>query len=186
MICEGLPAAVAAKAASCLIENIQIGTETGADLGNWTGIMVERGRGKETEPETGIMTGTEIEIETEIGIETGDMIMIMIVDPNIQREKAEGTMIGALVMAIDTTGKGNPVEVGVGAEAEVRACKLTMVTLIIVPVLEQQQQQMGAKRRTPQLQIWQSSEICTVTEVVIKKGPVDWKEALLGTMVVMR
>lgn len=207
MICEDLPAAVAAKAVSCLIENIQTGIETGANLGNWTGtgIMIERGTGKETEPETEIRietglwtetetetkTGTGTETETETKIKTGTEIgsgkgtetggMIMIADPSIQKEKAEGTMTEALVMAVGTTEKLVPVEVGVGAEAEVRACKLAMTTLIIVRV----HSQMGAKRRPRHLPIWQSSEICMVTQV-IKKGAVPWKEAVVGTIAVKR
>ena len=209
MICEDLPAAVAAKAVSCLIENIQTGIETGANLGNWTGtgIMIERGTGKETEPETEIRietglwtetetetktgTGTETETETETKIKTGTEIgsgkgtetggMIMIADPSIQKEKAEGTMTEALVMAVGTTEKLVPVEVGVGAEAEVRACKLAMTTLIIVQV----HSQMGAKRRPLHLPIWRSSEICMVTQV-IKKGAVPWKEAVVGTIAVKR
>lgn len=207
MICEDLPAAVAAKAVSCLIENIQTGIETGANLGNWTGtgIMIERGTGRETEPETEIRietglwtetetetkagtgtetetkikTGTETEIGSGKGTETGGMIMIA--DPSIQKEKAEGTMTEALVMAVGTTEKLVPVEVGVGAEAEVRACKLAMTTLIIVQV----HSQMGAKRRPRHLPIWQSSEICMVTQV-IKKGAVPWKEAVVGTIAVKR
>ena len=207
MICEDLPAAVAAKAVSCLIENIQTGIETGANLGNWTGtgIMIERGTGRETEPETEIRietglwtetetetkagtgtetetkikTGTETEIGSGKGTETGGMIMIA--DPSIQKEKAEGTMTEALVMAVGTTEKLVPVEVGVGAEAEVRACKLAMTTLIIVRV----HSQMGAKRRPRHLPIWRSSEICMVTQV-IKKGAVPWKEAVVGTIAVKR
>ncbi|RVW47614.1 Pre-mRNA splicing factor SR-like 1 [Vitis vinifera] len=111
--------------------------------------------------------------------ETGGMIMIA--DPSIQKEKAEGTMTEALVMAVGTTEKLVPVEVGVGAEAEVRACKLAMTTLIIVQV----HSQMGAKRRPLHLPIWRSSEICMVTQV-IKKGAVPWKEAVVGTIAVKR
>lgn len=128
------------------------GTEKGTRRGS--GIETEKGTEKETEIGTGTEKETESGTENERGIE--NRVMIMIVGPNMQREKAEGTMREAVVIvAADIIAVEAVAVAGVGAGAEVIACKLEW-HLIRAPI------EMRTRKGHRHLATWQRSGICTV------------------------
>lgn len=94
---------------------IETGTATGIGTEKDVGTEIETKRGTETETEKGTEPG--IERESARGIE--NVIMIVIVVPDIQRGITGGTVRGAVVMVVGI------IIVGAGAEVEavVEACK---------------------------------------------------------------
>lgn len=112
--------AVVARAVTILTETIQTGTGTGTGEGIGIGIGKETGIVIATEKDT--RNEREAETETDQGIENG--VLIMIGGQDMQKEKAEGTIMRVAVMVVGV-GVGAAVEAGV----EVVACKLALLLM---------------------------------------------------------